>query len=233
MAVSTQAPGQADDPVRGRDYFEQVNLPPSYEHYLHTEIGASRFLDEATKVSMALFEDRANYRAMFVTAPDGRRGLLVFDGKTTPSQGMRLFVNREFYGFEAGLGYTVANGPGLNPRSSSLDEIRQQISNRQFQVVTARVKTDFDLTNTELTAVYRWISNYSAGAIDPYQGATEYNDPTLSISVAQTLPTFGAFPGKVQAIFDARNLFEQPFGSSKTQLAHSPRFVKGGINIRF
>jgi hypothetical protein len=233
VAVSTQAPGQLDDPVRGREYFEQLNLPPSLEHYVHAEIGASRFLDDATKVSMAFFQDRANYRAMFVTAPDGRRGLLVFDGKATPSQGVRLFLNREFYGFEAGLGLTVASGPAINSRFSSLDEIRQQISNRQFQVVTARVKTDFALTNTELTAVYRWISKNAAGPIDPYQGTVEYNDPTLSISVAQNLPTFGSFPGKVQAIFDARNLFEQPFGSSKTQLAHSPRFVKGGINIRF
>ena len=233
VAVSTQAPGQLDDPVRGREYFEQVNLPPSLEHYVHAEIGASRFLDDATKVSMAVFQDRSNYRALFVTAPDGRRGLLVFDGKATPSQGMRLFVNREFYGFEAGLGYTLANAAALDPRFSSIDEIRQHISDRQFQVVTARLKTDFDLTNTELTAVYRWISKYAAGPIDPYQGTSEYNDPTLSISVAQTLPTFGTFPGKVQAIFDARNLFEQPFGSSKTQIGHSPRFVKGGINIRF
>ena len=232
-AVSTQAPGQLDDPVRGREYFEQVNLPPSLEHYVHAEIGASRFLDDVTKVSMAVFQDRANYRALFVAAPDGRRGLLVFDGKATPSQGMRLFLNREFYGFEAGLGYTVATAAALDPHAKSLDEIRRQVSSRQFQVVTARVKTDFDLTNTELTAVYRWVSKYAAGPIDPYQGTLEYNDPTLSISVAQTLPTFGTFPGKVQAIFDARNLFEQPFGSSKTQLAHSPRFVKGGINIKF
>jgi hypothetical protein len=55
----------------------------------------------------------------------------------------------------------------------------------------------------------------------------------LSISITQNLPTFGAIPAKVQAIFDARNLLEQPFGSSKTQLAVSPRYVKGGINIRF
>jgi hypothetical protein len=233
-AVSTQAPGQLDDPVRGREYFEQVNLPPSQEHYVHAEIGASRFLDDVTKVSMAVFQDRANYRAMFITAPDGRRGLLVFDGKATPSQGLRLFLNREFYGFEAGLGYTVATAAALNPHASSIDEIRQQISSRRFQVVTARLKTDFELTNTELTAVYRWVSKDAAGPIDPYQGTLEYNDPTLSISVAQTLPTFGTFPGKIQAIFDARNLFEQPFGSSKAQqLTHSPRFVKGGINIRF
>jgi hypothetical protein len=232
-AVTTQAPSQADDPVRSRDYFEQVNLPPAYEHYLHTEVAASRFLDESSKVSVAFFQDRADYRALFVTAPDGRDGLLIFDGRSIPSQGVRLNFNREFNGFEAGLGYTIAYGPGISPTASSLDEIRNQVSRRRFHVVTARVKADFELTNTELTAVYRWMSKYAAGLIDPYQQATEYNDPTLSISIAQNLPTFGAFPAKVQAIFDARNLLEQPFGSSKNQLAISPRYVKGGINFRF
>jgi hypothetical protein len=184
-------------------------------------------------VSLALFQDQANYRALFVTAPDGRHGLLIFDGKNSPSRGVRLNLNREFNGFEAGLGYTVASGPSLASGFSDLDELRNQISRRQFHVVTARLKTDFELTNTELTAVYRWMSKYAAGLIDPYQTATEYNDPTLSLSIAQNLPTFGAIPAKVQAIFDARNLLEQPFGSSKNQIAVSPRYVKGGINIRF
>lgn len=232
-AFSTQAPAQLDDPVRARDYFEQVALPPSFEHYLHTEVEASRFLDEATKVSAAVFQDRANYRALFVTSPDGRRGLLIFDGKNNPSQGIRLFVNHEFNGFETGFGYTVASAGSFSPGASTLDEVRNQISQRQFHVITARIKTDFELTNTELTAVYRWVSKYAAGAIDPYQQNSEYIDPTLSISIAQNLPTFGVIPAKVQAVFDARNLFEQPFGSSKNQLAVSPRFVKGGINFRF
>jgi hypothetical protein len=233
IAASTQAPDQADDPVRAREYFEQVNLPPSYEHYLHTEVSAAHFIDDSTRVSLALFQDQANYRALFVTAPDGRHGLLIFDGKNSPSRGVRLNLNREFNGFEAGLGYTVASGPSLASGFSDLDELRNQISRRQFHVVTARLKTDFELTNTELTAVYRWMSKYAAGLIDPYQTATEYNDPTLSLSIAQNLPTFGAIPAKVQAIFDARNLLEQPFGSSKNQIAVSPRYVKGGINIRF
>ena len=232
-AISTQAPSRTDDPVRSREYFEQINLPPAFEHYLHTEVGISRFLDESTKVSAAIFEDRSNYRALFVTAPDGRHGLLIFDGKNTPSRGIRLFANREFNGFETGIGYTLASGGGIPAGEMTLDELRSQIMHRRFHVVTARIKTDFELTNTELTAVYRWISKYAAGVIDPYQQGVEYNDPTLSISITQNLPTFGAIPAKVQAVFDARNLFEQPFGSSKNQLALSPRFVKGGINIRF
>jgi hypothetical protein len=233
VAASTQSVGQGDDPIRGRDYFEQVYLPPSYEHNLHTEVGASRFVSEDLKVSAAVFQDRVNNRALFVSAPDGRRGLLIFDGKANPSHGIRIHVNRQFDGFEAGLGYTAAIGPGLSATASTMDEVRSQIASRQFHVVTARFKTDFNLTNTELTAVYRWISKYAAGPIDPYQQVVEYNDPTLSISVAQNLPTWGTFPAKVQAIVDARNLLEQSFGSQKGQLAHSPRYLKGGINIRF
>jgi len=233
VAVSTQAPTRPDDPVRAKEYFEQVNLPPSFEHYLHSEVGVSRFLDDATKVSAAVFQDRANYRALFVTAPDGRHGLLILDGKDSPSQGVRMFLNREFNGFETGFGYTVATGPAISPVASSLDQVRSEVSQRQFHVITARVKTDFALTNTQLTAVYRWVSKYAAGMIDPYQQSSEFNDPTLSISITQNLPTFGAIPAKVQAIFDARNLLEQPFGSSRTQLTVSPRYVKGGINIRF
>jgi hypothetical protein len=233
VGFNTQAPTQGDDPVRSREYFEQVNLPPSYEHYLHTEIGATRFIDDSTKVSLALFKDQANYRALFVTAPDGRHGLLIVDGKRTPSQGFRLFVNREFKGIEAGLGYTLASGPAVSPLASTLDDVRSQMDLRKFQVVTARIKADFDLTNTELTAVYRWVSKYAATTLDPYQQNVEYSDPTLSISIAQNLPTFGAIPAKVQAIFDARNLLERPVGSSSHQLTLSPRYVKGGINIRF
>jgi hypothetical protein len=232
-AFTTQAPGLSDDSLRSREYSEQLKLPPAFEHYLHTEIGISRFLDESTKVSAAVFEDRANYRALFVTAPDGRHGLLIFDGKSTPSRGIRFFANREFRGFETGIGYTLATGGSIPDGAISLDELRNQITSRRFHVITARIKTDFELTNTELTAVYRWISRYAAGIIDPYQQAVEYNDPTLSISITQNLPTFGAIPAKVQAVLDARNLFEQPYGSSQNQLALSPRFVKGGINIRF
>jgi len=100
-------------------------------------------------------------------------------------------------------------------------------------VVTARIKTDVNLTNTELTAVYHWVSPFAATAIDPYQTNTEYMDPTLSISVAQTLPTWGSFPGKVQAILDARNLLEQSGPNRGIHISNSPRFLKGGINIRF
>mgnify|MGYP003349524811 CR=1 FL=1 len=151
----------------------------------------------------------------------------------SPSSGLRINVERQFRGFEAGLGYTAARSAGLSRTMSGLESVRRGLASEPFHVVTARLKTDLDFTDTELTAVYRWVSRFAAGPIDPYQQAVEYNDPSLSISVAQNVPTFGAIPAKVQAILDARNLFDQSVGGTHSSLTHSPRLLRGGINIRF
>jgi len=143
-----------------------------------------------------------------------------------------MHLNRRFRSFEAGFGYTTVTGIGIkNP--AALEEIRNQLEQRRFHVVAARFKADLDATQTEITAVYRWVSDFSASRIDPYQRLVEYNDPTLSVSIAQNLPTMRMFPAKLQAIVDARNLFEQSFGPQHTQIAQYPRLVKGGINIKF
>ena len=100
-------------------------------------------------------------------------------------------------------------------------------------MVAARFKAKVDTTQTEITTVYRWISDVPASRLDPYQRLVEYNDPTLSVSIAQNLPTFRMFPCRVQAIVDARNLLDQSLGTQHTQFGQYPRLVKGGINIRF
>ena len=143
-----------------------------------------------------------------------------------------MHLNRRFRNFEAGLGYTTVTGLGLkNP--AEIEQIRNQLAQQRFHVVAARFKADLDATQTEITAAYRWVSDFSASRIDPYQRLVEYNDPTLSVSIAQNLPTMRMFPAKLQAIVDARNLFEQSFGPQHTQIAQYPRLVKGGINIKF
>ena len=111
--------------------------------------------------------------------------------------------------------------------------MRNKLTQRRFQSVAARFKADVDATQTEITAVYRWTSAFSVSRLDPYQRMMEYNDPTLSVSIAQNLPTWRMFPGKVQAILDARNLLDQSFGGPRTQVGQYPRLLKGGINIKF
>jgi len=231
--MSSQAPNAPDDPVRGRDYFDRtLFIPPALERYAHSEAGITRILGDNTEISAAVFRDRTETEALFISAPDGRPGVLILDTSHLPSQGVRIHMNRQFRNFEAGIGFTSVTGVGMES-ASTVETMRNQLTLRQFHMVAARFKAKVDTTQTEITTVYRWISDVPASRLDPYQRLVEYNDPTLSVSIAQNLPTFRMFPCRVQAIVDARNLLDQSLGTQHTQFGQYPRLVKGGINIRF
>jgi hypothetical protein len=233
LDTSSQAPTTADDPIRGKEYFDRpVYVPPALERYSHSEAALNHFFADSTEFSAAVFRDQTETQALFIGTPEGRHGILILDTRNRPSEGFRMHLNRQFRNFEAGVGFTTATGVGFK-QAAELAEIRNQLESRPFHSVAARFKADLDATQTEITAVYRWVSGFSASRIDPYQRLVEYNDPTLSVSIAQNLPTLRMFPAKLQAIVDARNLFEQSFGPQHTQIAQYPRLLKGGINIKF
>jgi hypothetical protein len=234
LTASSQAPTMADDPVRGKEYYDRTILvPPALERYQHGEASITHIFSDGFELSAAAFRDRTDTEALFVSTPDGQRGILMLDTRNMPSEGVRVNVNRQFRNFEAGIGYTSVTGVGIESRTATFDEMQNQLVRRRFQSFAARFKADVDATQTEITAVYRWTSAFSVSHLDPYQQIIEYNDPTLSLSIAQNLPTWRMFPGKVQAILDARNLLDQGFGASRSQAGQYPRLVKGGINIKF
>ena len=233
-SLSRQSPEDAMDPIRGLAYFDRaVYLPPDLERYSHMEVGATHTLSENVQVSAVAFRDELGTQALLVDANDGRRAIMIFDASNAPTTGVRLAADRSFRDFEAGLAYTYANAVGFDEDVVSPDDLRQQARNKSFHLVTARIKTKIDLTQTAVTAVYRWSSGFSLGPVDPYQRFAEYNDPTLSLTIAQDLPSLKILPGKLQAIVDARNLFDPSFGSRRTVYAGYPRLLKGGIHIKF
>jgi len=234
---SSQAPSSPDDPIRGKNYFERAAyIPPAQERFRHGEIGISRVIDENTDVSAAAFQDESDTQVLFVNTADGKRAVVLFDSSQKPTEGVRLHINRAFGPVQGGLGYTSTTGLGLRQETpEAIADIQNQLVSQRFHLVTARVKANVDATQTQVTAVYRWSGNFSATRLDAYDRSAEFNDPSLSLTVAQTLPTWGMVPGrgKVQAILDARNLFERPFGTGTTQVSQYPRLFKGGINIKF
>lgn len=231
--MSSQAPAAPDDPIRGKEYFDRMlYVPPALERYSHTEAGWTRILSDNMELSAAVFRDRIETEALFVSSPDGRPGVLILDTSNLPSQGIRVHMNRRFRNFEAGIGYTSMTGIGIDT-DSALETTRTQLAPRHVQMVAARFKAKLDMTQTEITTVYRWMSDFSALRLDPYQRSVEYNDPTLSLSIAQNLPTWRMFPGRVQAVVDARNLLDQCLRTQHSQFGQYPRLVKGGISIRF
>jgi hypothetical protein len=234
VSATSQAPASPDDPIRGREYFDRtLYVPPALERYSHVEVGLSRVINENVEVSAAVFRDRTDNQSLFISTGSSRHGVVILDTRNRPSTGVRMHLNRRFRDIETGIGYTAASGIGLRTGSADPNELRNQMFAKQFQVVTARFRADVDTTNTEITAIYRWISGFSASHVDPYQQLFEYNDPSLSLTVAQDLPGWRSFPGTIQAILDARNVFEHSFGSHQTQVAQYPRLLKGGINIKF
>jgi hypothetical protein len=231
---SLQAPAALDDPIRGKEYFDRTALlPPGMERYWHSEAGTSHIISDNTEVVAAVFRDRIYTQTLLVSTPDGRRSLLILDTSQSPSTGIRVHLNRRMKAFEAGVGYTAATGLAIAAPADTMDNVKTVMVPRRFQVVTARLKTDVSVTRTEVVAVYRWMSSFSASDVDPYQNTVEFNDPTLSLTIAQDLPVSGLFRGKVQAILDARNLFDHSFDPNAVQVAQYPRLLKGGINIKF
>ena len=232
FGMSSQAPTQPDDPIRGREYFDRtLYIPTALEHYAHSEAGLNHIVSDTVEVSAAVFRDRTDTEALFTSSPTGRPGIAILDTTNLPSQGVRFHVNKQFRDFEAGVGYTAATGVGMN--SDGPGPFQSRLVQRQFQVVSARFKARLDSTQTEITTVYRWTSAQSPVRLDPYQRLDEYNDPSLSLSIAQNLPGWRMLPGRVQAIVDARNLLNECIGSQGNQFGQYPRLLKGGINIRF
>ena len=231
--TSSQAPAAPDDPVRGKEYFDRtLYVPPALERYSHTEVGLTRIVSDNLEVSAAVFRDRTATEALFVSSPDGRPSVLILDTSNLPSEGIRFHLNRQFRNFEAGVGYTSVTGIGVDTNAPP-EMINNQLARRHIQMVAVRFKAKVDATQTEITTVYRWTSAASISRLDPYQRLIEYNDPSLSVSVAQNIPTWRVLPGKVQAILDARNLLDQCLGAQRVQYGQYPRLVKGGISIRF
>ena len=235
IGTTSQAPTAPENPIRGREYFEKnATLTPGFEQYSHSELSLSKILSDNSDVSIALFRDRIESQAIFVAEDTGPRRVLVINSRNKPANGIRLNLNRAFGGYQAGIGYANASGLSLHEDTSEVGPvIQERLELKRFHVVSTRFKANLDSTRTELTAVYRWISAFSSTRLDPYQRSIEFNDPSLSVTVAQALPTWGILPGRIQAILDARNLFEHSSGPKAFPLFQYPRMVKGGINIKF
>jgi hypothetical protein len=231
VGVTSQAPAVYDT-MGGKNGLDGGAYEPfAPSRRFHGEIVLARLSDQTT-ISVAAFGDRAEAQSMFAGAR-GERKLIVLDGRRISASGARVELKREFGNYSAGVAYTNATGIGLRRQVRSLDELITQLEARRFHMVTTRFHANIPLTATELTAIYQWMPSVSAVPIDPYQTFSESNEPTLSVIVAQELPTLRPFGGRVQAIVDARNLLEPSLNSRRIQLAQSPRLIKGGLNIQF
>src|SRR2546426_11262100 len=118
VGMSSQAPTSADDPIRGKDYFDRtLYVPPALERYSHSEAGLTRILFDNTEVSAAVFRDRLDTQAVFVCSPDGRPKVLILDTSDMPSQGIPGHAKPQVRKFEAGNRVMSLTGGGVGAKT--------------------------------------------------------------------------------------------------------------------
>ncbi|MBI3651503.1 MAG: carboxypeptidase regulatory-like domain-containing protein [Acidobacteria bacterium] len=231
----------------GEIIFSQPKTPalspegaPMMDSSYRLQVGTERILSDKSSVEvMAFFDtvsghgigllaipfDRVEDDSAFYTAPQKGR-----------ARGLRVVYNRRLNKvLDTSVGYACGEGQELNRRG--ITDPAHLFANRTFQIVAARINANFISTGTRISTVLRIAPTRAVFAIDPFAGQMATYDPNLSISINQSLPTFGLLPGQLEAVVDVRNLLDQQatVADERQQLISSRfnRLVRVGLSMRF
>lgn len=204
------------------------------------EIGIERVLDNQSNLSANFFADAIYDRGVGLvtstalensdaTLPD--RFVANQQGNT---KGFTLVYNRRFNGFvSASAGYSA--GIGLRLSEKAISNPANLFAYGLFQTFFGQLDTDLR-TGTNIKTVFRLSPEAAVFAIDPFQGRLAIFDPSLSVLVTQSLPSWG-LPIQAQAVVDARNIFDLHNGingeDGSLRLNNRGRALKGSILVRF
>lgn len=205
------------------------------------EVGLERELNNRSSVEATAFVDMTSGRgvgllAMPATAFSGESAaeMIRVANQRGSARGARVvYSNRLNHVWNASAGYSFGRGQRLSP--AGIHNPAQIFDGAFFNSFAVQIAGDWS-TGTHVQTVFRFSPEATVFAIDPFAGQLAVYDPSLSIQVSQSLPTFG-LPLRAQAILDARNLLDvQPATSNgETLLLVMPngRSVRGGISVRF
>ena len=224
------------EPVEVQDLI--VNGHPQLNKSRRFEFGVERVLDNKSSVETTAFLDTTLGRAVglsnlpFDVLDGAGFGTLVAD-QQGKAQGFRVVYNRRLAAnMSAAAGYSFGNGQKL---SGDISDPSKIFDNGFFQSLFGQLTADFK-TGTNIRTIFRFSPEATVFAIDPFQGRLAIYDPSLSVMVTQSLPTFG-IPVHAEAIVDARNLFDIS-NSVNTEdgtlrINSQRRVLRGGILVRF
>jgi hypothetical protein len=203
------------------------------------EFGVERVLDNKSSVEANVFFDTVNNRGIaftdFPLSSYNGEGLDEFvANQQGAARGMRIVYSRRLNGvFSTSAGYAFGNGQKLSPEAVS--NPANVFEDAFFQTFYGQFDADFK-SGTHVKTIFRLSSQAAVFAIDPFLGRLAIYDPSLSVLVTQSLPTWG-LPIRAEAIVDARNLFDVQTGTvgeeGSLRLNSGRRSVRGGILVRF
>ncbi|MDQ3181458.1 MAG: carboxypeptidase regulatory-like domain-containing protein [Acidobacteriota bacterium] len=226
------------EPVAIQDFVVE-NDKPQMSKSTRFEFGIERILDNKSNIEANVFFDATVSRGVgFVNLPfnalNGNAFSEFVANQQGTAQGIRVVYTRRLNGtFSTSAGYALGNGQRLSEKVISNPE--NVFENDFFQTFIGQFDADFN-TGTQVKTIFRLSPQATVFAIDPFQGRLAIYDPSLSVLVTQSLPTWG-FPIRAEAIIDARNVFDFQTNinteEGSLKLNSQGRTLRGGILVRF
>ena len=227
------------EPLTAMQEFVVENRQPRMAKKTRLEFGLERVLDNKSSIETSVFLDTVSNRAVGLAAlPFNSLNGAAFNDfiadQQGGAQGARVVYTRRLSGrFSTSAGYAFGSGQKLSPDAISTPS--NVFETDFFQTIFGQFDADFK-TGTQVKTIFRLSPQATVFAIDPFQGRLAIYDPSLSVSVTQSLPTLG-LPIRAQAILAARNLFDYQTGTNNDEgslrLNAQRRAVRGGILVSF
>lgn len=226
------------EPVSMQDIFIEDGTPQMNKSR-RFEFGVERVLDNRSSVEANVFFDTVAGRGVGLTniPLDGLNSAgfgEIVANQQGKAQGFRVVYARRLSGiFSASVGYAFGNGQRLS--DDGLSNPSNLFENDFFQTFVGEFDADLS-TGTSVRTIFRLSPEATVFAIDPFAGRMAIYDPSLSVLVTQSLPSWG-LPIHAEAIIDARNLldFQSTINGEEgmLRLISRRRMVRGGISLRF
>lgn len=215
------------------------NKKPRMQKSSRFEFGVERVLDNKSSIEANVFFDTFGNRGVglesFSFDTLGNENFADFiSNQQGEARGARIVYTRRLNGvFSASAGYAFGNGQKLSP--NVVTNPSNVFENEFFQTFFTQFNADFK-TGTQVKTVFRLSPQATVFAIDPFHGRLAIYDPSLSVLVTQSLPSWG-LPIRAEAIVDARNIFDYQTNVSgeegSLQMNSQRRILRGGILVRF
>jgi len=199
----------------------------------------------------------AAYREQMVNG-----AVLASGGASTPDMLPDLFSNSQAFniGSHSSIGYMAAvtqnmgdkfsatfaygregvlRADGTAMQSSDGDALRSMVHASHRRWMAARVAGTAPVTGTRFASSYQWADYTTMAMSHRYMTQSFSPEAGLNVQVRQPVPTFGIFPGHLEAMAEVRNMLAQGYlpiagvDGRRILLVQSPRALRGGFSFIF
>jgi carboxypeptidase family protein len=227
---------------------------PEFEQLNHAEAAYTHRFDKSSSLQVAAYRDSFHNMVAWGFGGPAAMGWLAADALPNPaaegwtlnagnytSSGLRVAYTRRFGSFmDAAFNYASgealeAGVPAHLERGASLRDNLQPAPSQSFG---GKLSARIPRSKTQVTTSYEWIGRNRVTGIDPLGEAELKIEPFLDIQIRQPLPPVAFIPGRIEAMADFGNPFQQGYVSashSGDQMILTPiyRSFRGGFSVQF